>query len=219
MLTFAEELLLLLLDDTTGHLAPISRASLTCGLAGAVLMDLECRGRVRIEAARLSVTDPTPTGEPMLDPVLAQLAADTVSHDARYWIRKLAEQGDALYDAALAHLIARGVLKEVCERFLWVLETRRYPIIDDREQKEVKLRLLSVLLGDAQSAPCDAALINLADSCNVFRLILQERELARVKERISSVAALDPIGRATAAVIREIETETQAAAAMLRGSA
>jgi hypothetical protein len=219
MLTFTEELLLLLLDDTTGHLAPISRAALTCGLAGAALMDLECRGRVKVEATQLCVCDATPTGEPMLDPILAQLAGETTPRDVRYWIRKLAEQGDALYDAALAHLIARGVLKEVCERFLWVLETRRYPIIDDREQKEVKLRLLSVLLGNDQPGPCDAALINLADSCNIFRLILQERELEHVKARISSVAALDPIGRATATVISEVETETQAAAAMLRGSA
>jgi len=219
MLTFAEELLLLLLDDTSGHLAPISRAGLTCGLAGAVLMDLEVRGRIVADATHLTVVDTTPTGQPLLDPLLAQLAAVPEPHIPAYWVRKLAEQGDALYDAALASLIARGILKEVCEKFFWVLETRRYPIIDDREQKEAKLRLLSVLLCDKTPDARDAALINLADSCGIFHLILQDRELARAGARIDSVAALDPIGRATAAVIHEVETETQAAAAMLRGSA
>jgi hypothetical protein len=218
MLCFTEELLLLLLDDTSGHLAPISRASLTCGLAGAVLMDLEVRGRITADAAHLTVIDPTPTGEPLLDPTLAQLAA-AGPRDPRCWVRKLAEQGDALYDAALASLVARGVLKEVCEKFLWVLETRRYPIIDDREQKEAKLRLLSILLCDKVPDARDAALINLAEACGLFRLILQERELARAGDRIASVAALDPIGRAASAVIREVEVETQAASAMLRGSA
>ena len=219
MLSFAEELLLLLLDDTSGHLAPISRASLTCGLAGAALMDLEVRGRIAADASHLTVIDAAPTGEALLDPLLARLAAAAEPHEPSYWVRKLAEQGDALHDAAIASLIARGVLREVCERFLWVLETRRYPIIDDREQKEAKLRLLSILLCDNPPDARDAALINLAEACGIFRLILQERELARAGDRIASVAALDPIGRATSAVIREVEAETQAAAAMLRGSA
>jgi golgi phosphoprotein 3 len=219
MLSFAEELLLLLLDDTSGHLAPISRASLTCGLAGAVLMDLELHGRIAADGTHFAVVDPTPTGEALLDPILAQLTAEPAAHDASYWVRKLAEQGDALHDATLDSLITRGILKEVCERFLWVLETRRYPILDDREQKEAKLRLLSVLLCDKQPDARDTVLINLADACGIFRLILQERELAPAGARIAAVAALDPIGRATAAVIREVETETQAAAAMLRGSA
>lgn len=219
MLTLAEELLLLLLDDTTGHLAPISRASLTCGLAGAVLMDLEVRGRIASDATGLVLCDPSPTGEALLDPKLAQLAAAPAPRDTRAWVRTLAADGDALHDTALAHLVGRGVLKEVCERFLWVLETRRYPIVDDREQKEAKLRLLSVLLCDSVPDARDVALINLADVCGIFRLILQPRELAPARDRIVSVAALAPIGRATAAVIREIETETQAAAAMLRGSA
>jgi hypothetical protein len=219
MLGFAEELLLLLLDDASGHLAPISRANLTCGLAGAVLMDLELRGRIAAAGPTLAVTDPTPTGDGILDPILARLAACATSHDASHWVRKLAEQGDALHDAAMASLVARGILKAVSEKFLWVLETRRYPILDDREQKEAKLRLLSVLLCDGAPGPRDVALINLADACGIFRLILQERELARAAGRIASVAALDPIGRATVAVIKDVETETQAAAAMLRGSA
>lgn len=219
MLTLAEELLLLLLDDTTGHLAPISRANLTCGLAGAVLMDLDVRGRIRADETGLTLRDPTPTGEALLDPTLARLAAAPAPRDTRAWVRTLAASGDELYDGALASLVARRILKEVCERFLWVLETRRYPIVDDREQKEAKLRLLSVLLCDGVPDAHDTALINLAETCGIFRLILQARELARASDRIARVAALDPIGCATSAVIREIETETQAAAAMLRGSA
>jgi len=217
MLTLAEELLLLLLDDTSGHLASISRSSLTCGLAGAVLMDLEIRGRIAAEASGLAVLDQSPTGEALLDPYLVRLAAAPAPRDAQAWLRRVAAEGEALHDRALARLIERGVLKEVCERFLWVLETRRYPILHDREQKEAKLRLLAVLLGDGSPDAHDTALINLADVCGIFHLILQERELAPIRARIAEVAARDPIGRATAAVIHEIEADTEAAAAVLRG--
>ena len=217
MVTLAEELLLLLLDDRTGHLAPISRAGLTCGLAGAVLMDLEIRGRICVEAACLAVTDPAATGEPLLDPALVELAAAPTRLDTAAWIRHFAAEGEAFYDEALDRLLRRGVLREVCEKFLWVMETRRYPIVDDRERKEAKLRLLSILLGTCTPDAHDVALINLADVCGIFRLILQDRELEPARARIAEVAALDPIGRATAAVIQEIEAETQAAAAMLRG--
>ena len=46
MPTFSEEMLVLLLDDELGTLAPIPRTNIECALAGAVLMDLAFANRI-----------------------------------------------------------------------------------------------------------------------------------------------------------------------------
>ena len=46
MLRFADELLLLLIDDKRGDLIAIPERSLACALAGALLMDLAQEGRI-----------------------------------------------------------------------------------------------------------------------------------------------------------------------------
>ena len=75
----AEELLLLAYDDETGK-ATMPRISLDLGMAAAVLVELALAGRVAYADGNLAVVDPTPTGEPIADAVLAKIAADDPAH-------------------------------------------------------------------------------------------------------------------------------------------
>ena len=59
MLRFAEEIMLLLLDDENGDFAPVSELSLQCALAGAVLMDLALENRIDTDTERLILLDKT----------------------------------------------------------------------------------------------------------------------------------------------------------------
>ena len=70
MLTFSEEMLVLLLEDAHGTFVPIPRTSIECALAGAVLMDLAFANRIDTDLETLIVTDRTPTGILMLDRTL-----------------------------------------------------------------------------------------------------------------------------------------------------
>ena len=63
MLRFAEEIMLLLLDDKGGKFADLPAPSVECALAGAVLMDLALEGRIDTDPERLFVVDPTPLKE------------------------------------------------------------------------------------------------------------------------------------------------------------
>ncbi len=45
-MTIAEELILLLLKDDTGFIAPIPEWRMSCALVGAVLLDLSFKGRI-----------------------------------------------------------------------------------------------------------------------------------------------------------------------------
>ena len=92
MLRFADELLLLLIDDKRGDLLPVPEWSLSCALAGAVLMDLALENRIDTDPERLVLLDSTPLDDDLLDPVLAEMTRCDASRPARFWVARFAEQ-------------------------------------------------------------------------------------------------------------------------------
>lgn len=205
MLTLAEELLLLILDDEDGTMLPVPQRTLDYALAGAVLMDLALRNRIDSDPDRVWISDRSPCGEPVLDRALPELAKAEGQAAAENWIQVLAREPGEFQDLALQRLVERGVLRQEEKRFLWMFETRRYPIVDDSEEREVKLRIMAVLFSEEIPDPRDVALICLVDSCNLFEDLLGRRELDSVRNRIAVVRKLDLIGQATQQTVREIE--------------
>ncbi len=204
MLRFAEEIVLLLLRDDDGKFVPVPATSLQHALAGAVLMDLALENRIDTDPENLVLIDSTPVGDSLLDPTLAKIAAGE-QRDARYWVEQSARQADDIREEALARLIERGVLEQHEERFLWVFRSRRYPMIDGSAEREVKLRIMGVLLSDEIPDPRDIVLICLADACGILRQLMPKRQLEGVRDRIEQVRKLDLIGQAMAQAIQDIE--------------
>ena len=206
MLTFTEEIMLLLLDDEDGAFAPIPKANLACALAGAVLMDLAFAYRIDTDPQALVVNDRTPTGNPVLDGTLAKIAADEGATDTRTWIRTLSvEDAPAIRERALESLVERGILERRETRVLWAFRARRYPTIDGNAEQEVKLRLGEVLLSDDIPDPRDAALIGLVDACDLLGDIFPERDMKQSRPRIEQLRKMDLIGRELAGAISDIE--------------
>ena len=206
MLTFTEEILLLLLDDEDGSFVPISKASMGCVIAGAVLMDLAFAYRIDTDPQALVVNDPTPTGNAMLDPTLAKLAAHGEPSNTRTWIRLLSiEDAPDIREQALESLVARGIVEMREARVMWAFRTRRYPTVDDNVEQEVKLRIGEVLLSDDIPDPRDAALIGLVDACDLLRDIFPDRNIEQLRPRIEQLREMDLIGRELAGAIRDIE--------------
>jgi hypothetical protein len=204
LLTFAEEIVLLNLDDETGKFQRRSGDALGHPFAGAVLMDLALRSKVDADLEKLFVVDATPTGDSLLDEALAMIVASEESHDIGYWLYQLAGRGAQIEAAALARLVERGILRQEDRRVLWVLHRRRYPMIDGHEEMEVKRRLLDVLLSDAIPSPRDAALISLVAACGLVTTILSTKEAEHVEERIRSIQDLDLIGHAMNEAVRRL---------------
>ena len=206
MLTFTEEILLLLLDDKDGSFVPIPKANLGCAIAGAVLMDLAFDYRIDTDPESLMVTDPAPTGNPMLDPTLAKLAAQGQGTDTRTWIRVLSvEDAPAIREQALESLVARGIVVQREERVMWAFRTRRYPTIDGNVEQEVKLRISDVLFSDDIPDPRDVALIGLVDACDILRDVFPDRDMEQCRPRIDQLRKMDLIGRELAQAIADIE--------------
>ena len=209
MLRFVEEITLLLLHDDDGRFARVPSWSLSYALAGGVLMDLAMENRIDTDLEHLILLDATPTGDSLLDPTLAEIAAGE-KHDARYWVEQTAERSDVIQEEALTRLIALGILERQEDRFLWVFRSRRYPMIDGQAEREVKLRIMSVLFSDEIPDPRDVVIICLADACGIFKELLSKRELEQAAPRIEQVRKLDLIGQAMTQAIHDIELSVAA---------
>jgi golgi phosphoprotein 3 len=208
MLSFPEEIVLLLLDETKGEFVPLPESVFAIVMSGAALMDLALHNRIDTDLEKLMLVDRAPLGDDILDDVLAGLAGICGKQSE-------AAIGEALYDAALdaedyrgralQRLIARGILKEENGRHLWVFRTRRYPVIDDSEQQEVQARLRQVLLSDDIPDPRDIVLICLIDACALMGFVLGENELEAATPRIEQLRKMDLIGQAVTRAASETE--------------
>ncbi|RLE17804.1 MAG: GPP34 family phosphoprotein, partial [Acidobacteria bacterium] len=70
-LTLSEQLLLLALKDEKGTVVSKAGIALDFGLAGALLLEMTVSGRINIRDGKLIVQNATPSGDPLIDEVLA----------------------------------------------------------------------------------------------------------------------------------------------------
>lgn len=205
MLRFAEEIMLLILDDS-GEFVRVPAWPLHCALGGGVLMDLALEGRIDTDTERLFVVDPSPVGDDLLDSALARIAGMPESFDAGHWVRAMADGAGRIRARVLERLVDYGILECRERSFLWVLRSRRYPTLDSKPDREVKRRLMSVLFGDDIPDPRDGAIVALADTCGIFEHILSPREVRSTAERAALVGGLDLMLQAVSSAVREGRT-------------
>jgi hypothetical protein len=208
MLGFVEEILLLQLDDSQGKFVNLPMSAADVVLAGAALMELALANRVDCDLEQLVLVDPTPTGDDILDDVLKHLGE--VTADAV--LERISVNGEKYQEMALKRLIAKGILREENGRFLWVFHTRRYPVVDDSEQREVRARLRQLLLTDEIPDPRDVVLICLIDACGLLGLVLSPDEIAQTQTRVEQLSRLDLIGQAVTKAVAEIRFIVRTAA-------
>ena len=224
-LRVVEEILLLILDNDNGdirHTLPLRSRAIA--FAGAALMDLALEYRIDTDLEHLVVSDQTPLGDDLLDPILADIARRRESpHDTAFWITDLSNRSDEIREKTLTRLIERGILEADPggEVFLspGVSRARRYRTADGKTTEEVQLRIMRTLFSDDIPDPRDIVIISLASACGVFESMLSRDELAQVRERIDVICRMDLIGREVAAAIRQVETETPPAPPLVRSAA
>jgi hypothetical protein len=203
-MTMPEEILLLTLDDETGRPIGLPGPAVDLALSGAVLMELALAGRVDSDPGRLYLATPRPTGDTLLDEVLARIASQNPPQDSRWWMERLAKGAAAWRKAFLDRLVVRGVLRRVEGRILWVLPDRRYPKLDGKEVQAVRSRLRGVLLGGEIPDSRDALMIGLCRATGLIPLILLDGEAAEAATRIDEVAALEELNRSLSAATRDL---------------
>ena len=222
MLGFVEEIVLLQLDER-GKLIELPLSAADVVLAGAALMELALRNKVDTDPNRFYVVDQEPTGDEILDDALAALteagsvraspAIERINFTTSAAIERITLNANRYRDIALRRLVGKGVFREEEGRFLWVFHTRRYPVIDDTEQREVRERLRQLILTDEIPDPRDVVLLCLIDACGLLGLVLSLDEIAFRRQRIEQLSRLDLIGQAMTKAVSEIRFIIQYATA------
>lgn len=208
MLSFAEEIYLLALDDTTGKVYNYSdKISLKYALVGAILCELSFKGKIDADVEYLIVLDKTPTGNKILDSILSNLPEPEIKMPVSYWLKTLLHHAHETQSLVLSELVNKGILKIVNEKVFWIFHTKRYHIINNEEVNCLETKIRELVLNDeAIPDPREAVLIGLIHACNLFETILSPREFLRTEKRIENLAKLDMIGREVVDMITEIES-------------
>ena len=204
-LSLPEELLLALLDEESGYFRQVPGWNLNCAVAGAALGELSLLGCIDTDLESLTLLDATDTGRPLLDPILREIATETKSHDARYWVERLAPHAESVIPQALDGLVQRQILDLHPGDFYTFTKRQRaggIPTGEDHLTGEfVKGRLTRIIFADEIPGPRDVILTGLVNACHVFHLMFQIDEEA--EERIQFVSNMDLIGQAIASAVRE----------------
>jgi hypothetical protein len=207
-----EELALLAYDDDGG--LEIGGQSLDYGLAGAVLLELALAGRLEVREGRVSVIDPAPTGDPVVDGALASIRADDKSRRPKEWVTRLAKN---IREPVLDGLVSRGVLRREEDRVLWVFPRTRYPAahgVEPPAETDARGRLVAAVLADGPVEPRTAALCALVRAVGLERKVFTDQPRAQVRNRLKEISRGDWAADAVRRAIEDVEAAITATIAV-----
>ena len=204
-LTLTQELILMLLNEETGYFHQVPGWDLNCAVIGAVLAELSLRTLIDTDEESLFLVDEAETGNPVLDLVLKEIAAEPVQRNTQYWIERLAPRAESIIDLVLDRLVDLKILEHhdggfymLAPRTAWQTE-----VLDSSSEgtaiQFVKTRISNAIFNNDIPDPRDIIIICLINTCDVFRFIFQLDDEA--EERIEFICKMDLIGRSIAAAV------------------
>ncbi|MFJ5833513.1 GPP34 family phosphoprotein [Streptomyces sp. NPDC093089] len=184
--TLAEEIMLLSLDDASG--AAKERQSAAWAVAGGILLDLVLAGRVAVDGGRVRVTDPNPTGVPLLDErlrlVTAWAAGRKQAPKVTQWLTK---DHTKAVRATVDSLRGRGLVHAEQRKVLGLFPITRYPEADGSAERELRDRLRAVVLGGAEPDARTAGLLALVHGAKLHRLAFPDVPRKQVAPRLERI--------------------------------
>jgi hypothetical protein len=205
MLTMLEEVVLLAVDEKTGNLRSAREFSTAYALVGAVFFDLALARKIDTDTETIHIIDRSPTGNPTLDRVMADMAAKPQLTTVREWIEHLFHQRGDLEGEALAALISQGVLRHEKSKLLWIIDIERFPLVNNLPQQDVRVRLQDTILRDAIPDSRDIMLVSIAEPCGLLGYVLSDAQLQARKQRIHMLCGLETISRKVMAAISSLD--------------
>ena len=203
-LSMPEELLLMLLNEESGYFHQVPGWDLNCAVIGAVLAELSLLARIDTDEQSLVLWDKTETGNPILDPILKEIADDPVQRNAQYWIERLYHHAEYIIDTTLDSLVEMEILDHHHGEF-WTLtrNVRQADLASSSNEASalqfVKTRIARAIFSNEIPDPRDVIIICLINTCDVFRFMFQLDDEA--EERIEFICNMDLIGRSIATAV------------------
>ncbi|MFD5424878.1 GPP34 family phosphoprotein [Streptomyces sp. NPDC127084] len=202
-ITLAEEIALLSLDDESG--AAKDRQSAGWAVAGGLLLELVMAGRVTVADGRLSVTDTSPTGVPLLDGRLELLTTWANRGRKRRVTDWLTKDQSKAVSATIESLCARGLVVEERRKALGIFPVRRWPEADGTVERELRARLADVVLQGAEPDARTSGLIALLQGAKLHGLAFPDLPKKQVEPRMTEIASGQWAGGSLREAIRNMQ--------------
>jgi golgi phosphoprotein 3 len=206
MLTMLEEVVLLAVDERNGGLRSTREFSTAYALVGAVFFDLALARKIDTGTEEIQVIDTTPTGNATLDRVLEHMSSRNDLKTVTAWIEEIFHKRDDLEGEALQSLIAQGILRHETSKLLWIIDVERFPLINNKPQQHVKLRLAQAILSDDIPETRDIMLVSIAEPCGLLEYVLSESTIALRRHRVQTLCNLETISRKVSDAIVSLES-------------
>lgn len=206
MLSFAEEIYLLALDEDSGKIIPDMRNPVLGTIViAAILVELTFLDKISTDEDNLYILDSKDVKSPILNDVL-EILNESHKKSARIEqvLKALMSHAKRLEELVLSELINKGILKEVDNKILWIFPDRRYPLIDHKEIVNIELRIRKLILSNDKADLKDAVLVSLLHASKLFKKILFEEEEISYQERINELSKMSNIGEQTKELIYKL---------------
>lgn len=177
---------LLLAVRRNGRLA--LREKLRFGVAAGELIQLASRGSVDINDGQITILDPTPVGDPLLDDAVAMMTTESpaaVPPTIRRWI---ALYRPGLVGRHVAALKAAEAISEEQRKKLRLFQVTRLVIIDVQRWDRTREQLDAIASGSADIGPEQAALAGLAEAVGLAAVLYRGKARERIKEAPAAAA-------------------------------
>ncbi len=203
-LSLPEELILMLLNEKNGYFHQIPGWNLNCAVAGAALAELSLLSRIDTDMESLFLVDRTETGDPILDPILQEIASEPSQRNTQFWIERLAPRAESIIDLILDRLVDLKILEHHDGDF-WTLTSAVWQtdfhgnFVEDTAGEFIKLRIMKSIFTNTIPKPRDIIIICLVNTCDLFRFIFQLDD--KSEERIRIICKMDLIGRSIATAV------------------
>ncbi len=193
-LTIPEEILLLLIGENGGVIPQDKNFEVV--LAASILMDLAINNRLDSDTENMILVSNTPTNNTVLDEALEMIFSNKERKEPSYWISQLAVRSKEFMEYIAASLVLKKVLKVENQKLLWFFSKRKYPLVKDKEIKEVKLRVREIVFSNDIPDLRDIVIISLLHYGQLLSLVFTDTEINKYKSRIEKIAMMDLIGQA-----------------------
>ena len=205
-LSLPEELILTLLNEESGYFHQVPGWNLNCAVIGAVLAELSLRSHIDTDMESLFLLNRTETGDPALDPILAEITQGPARQNAQFWIEKLAPHAESVIDLTLERLVGMKILEYHDGDFYSLARGAGQAGPSNGAQpgvgaQFVKSRISRAIFENEIPHPRDVIIICLINTCDVFRFMFQLDEES--EQRIEFICKMDLIGRSIAAAVSE----------------
>ncbi|RPI22531.1 MAG: GPP34 family phosphoprotein [Chloroflexota bacterium] len=204
MLTLIDELFILSLDEETTR-PVVSRRQMRRELAGALLAELSLRGKVCIgEGGQLETLDADPTGDGMLDKAMTVIQGSKRFRKVSYWVKVFSAAQKKPARKLKNRLVDEGILKLEGDHLLWVIPAPNFPPGSASPKYWIKNRLRSAILACEPVDLHTLALLGLALSDRLQRLVFTQDERKSASQRTHQRILTEAMANRDAQFIEEI---------------